>query len=109
MIFDESCDQVNIDDYKLSCLMYEDDIVLMSSSAEGLQVAINKLQLYLSEWHLELNTSKSKIIIFNKSGLKLKQYKFFFNNQDRTTDNFSRNWVFHSPKCNEFGEMGFFV
>ena len=62
--------------------MYADDIVLMSSSAEGLQVAINKLQLYLSEWHLELNTSKSKIIIFNKSGRKLKQYKFFFNKQD---------------------------
>ena len=81
-IFDESCDPVNINDYKLSCLMYADDIVLMSSSAEGLQVAINKLQLYLSEWHLELNTSESKIIIFNKSGRKLKQYKFFFNKQD---------------------------
>ena len=59
------------------CLMYADDIVLISSSAEGLEVAINKLQLYLSEWHLELNTSKSKIIIFNKSGRKLKQYKSF--------------------------------
>ena len=80
-IFDESSDQVNIDDYKLSCLMYADDIVLMSivlmsSSAEGLQVAISKLQLYFSEWHLDLNTSKSKIIIFKKSGRKVKQYLF---------------------------------
>ena len=81
-IFDESFDQVNIDDYKLSSLMYEDDIVLISSSAEGLQVAINKLQLYLSEWHLELNMSKSKIIIFNNSGRKLKHYKFLLNTQD---------------------------
>ena len=40
-IFDESCDQVNIDDYKLSFLMHADDILLTSFSAEGLQVAIN--------------------------------------------------------------------
>lgn len=35
--FDESCDQVQIGDRLISCLMYADDIVLLSNSAGGLQ------------------------------------------------------------------------
>ena len=35
--FDESCDQVQIGDCLISCLMYADDIVLLSNSAGGLQ------------------------------------------------------------------------
>ena len=42
-IFDESCDQVNIADYEFSCLMYKDDIVLLSSSAKGLQISLVKV------------------------------------------------------------------
>ena len=77
LIFDESCDQVNIDDNKLSCLMYADGIVLISSFAEGLQVAINKLELYLSEWHLEFNMSKSKIIFLTNLDVNLNNISSF--------------------------------
>ena len=35
--FDESCDQVQIGERLIPCLMYADDIVLLSNSADGLQ------------------------------------------------------------------------
>ena len=42
-IFDEKCDQVLIGERLLSCLMFADDIVLLSKSVEGLQNALNCL------------------------------------------------------------------
>lgn len=34
--FDTNCDAVDLGDKKLSCLLYADDIVLLSDSASGL-------------------------------------------------------------------------
>ena len=42
--FDISCDPVVIDTTKISSLLYADDIVLLSNTAEGLQNALNKLR-----------------------------------------------------------------
>ena len=41
--FDESCDQVQIGDRLISCLMYADNIILLSNSAGGLQKLLNSL------------------------------------------------------------------
>ena len=42
-MFDDSCDKVSIGDYRLSCLMYADDVVLLSSTEKGLQLCLDKL------------------------------------------------------------------
>ena len=44
-IFDNSCDPVNLLDVKLSCLMFADDLIILSESASGLQSALNKLNM----------------------------------------------------------------
>jgi hypothetical protein len=36
-IFDVTCDPTLIDNKKISCLMYADDVILISESAYGLQ------------------------------------------------------------------------
>ena len=41
--FDSSCDPVDLYDSKLSCLMFADDLVLISQSANGLQNCLNSL------------------------------------------------------------------
>jgi len=76
-IFDNTCDPVSLNNYSLSCLMFADDLVLMSESSCGLQSALNKLHSYCSTWGLEVNADKTKILIFNKSGRLLKD-KFYF-------------------------------
>ena len=79
-IFDDSCDPVDIYGDKLSCLMYADDIVLLSASENGLQTSLNHLRSYLRKWKLELNTEKTQVIVFNKSGRLFNKFKLYYDN-----------------------------
>ena len=79
--FDEICDQVQIGDRLISCLMYADDIVLLSNSAGGLQKLINSLLQFCQRWNLKVNVAKTKVIIFNKSGKLLKGFSFTYDGQ----------------------------
>ena len=63
-ISDASYDPVSINDEKISCLMYADDIVLLSTSDKGLQTSLNYLYSYLMKWNLVLNTDRTKVIVF---------------------------------------------
>ena len=67
-IFDSACDPVQLYDTKISCLLYADDLILLSESPNGLQLCLNKLDIYCNKWNLEVNISKTKIMVFNKSG-----------------------------------------
>lgn len=55
----------------VDCLMYADDIVLISYSSEGLQQRLHKLEKFCSDWCLRVNIKKTKVIIFNKAGRKI--------------------------------------
>ena len=70
-IFDLSCDPVSILDEKVSCLLWADDLLIMSRSATGLQKAIDKTKSFYDSLGLEVNQKKSKVMIFNGRGLKL--------------------------------------
>ena len=47
--------------------MYADDIVLLSKSSEEMQNNLSELSKYCTKWKLDINTSKTKILQFNKS------------------------------------------
>ena len=76
--FDHLCDPIKIHNTSISSLLYADDIVLISNSAEGLQRAMNKLGNFCQVWNLTVNISKTKVIVFNKSGRILKGFAFNF-------------------------------
>jgi hypothetical protein len=76
--FDVECDPVDLNGKSVSCLLYADDIVLLSQFAKGLQNLLNKLKLFYDKWNLSVNTEKSKVMIFNKSGRKLTGYSFIY-------------------------------
>ena len=57
-------DPAYLNTHPVHCLMYADDIVLLSSSAQGLQCKLDKLHSYCKEWCLNVNTTKTKILIF---------------------------------------------
>ena len=66
----------------ISYLLYADDLVLFSETAEGLQYLLNGLHQFCSRWHLILNEAKSKVLIFNK---KPKNCDFSFGNETLET------------------------
>ena len=64
----------------ISCLMYADDIVLLSKTAKGLQTLLCRLENFCNKWNLKVNINKTKIIIFNKAGRVLKGHNFTYGN-----------------------------
>ena len=73
---DNGCSPVNINSLSTNCLMFADDLALSSETAYGLQECINRLDAYCKKWSLNINLSKTKVIIFNKGGHKISKFKF---------------------------------
>ena len=45
---------------KLSCLMYVDDLIILSQSATGLQNSLEIISKFCSKWGLSVNLAKTK-------------------------------------------------
>ena len=70
-------DAPTINDIKIPCLFWEDVLVLISTTKNGLQNQLNVVSDYCSDWKLTLNAEKKKNpVIFNKSGATLKNIRF---------------------------------
>ena len=55
---------------KLNCLLYADDLPLISNSAEGLQQSLDRLSKCCQDWLLKINPAKTKVIVFQKKSRK---------------------------------------
>ena len=78
-IFDDSCEPVDLHEKQINHFLYADDLVLLSSSSDGLQNCLSRLQNFSKTKHLTINTAKTKAMIFNYSG-KLFKHDFIINN-----------------------------
>ena len=71
--FDDSCHPVCLGTSMFSCLLYADDIVLLSTKADGLQRCLDKLSGFYTSWGLSVNYNKTKVMIFNKSSKLIRE------------------------------------
>ena len=62
-----------------NALMYADDLILLSTSEEGLQNSLNSLYEFCSTWKLNINYKKTKCMTFSKGTIR-KEPKFYINN-----------------------------
>ena len=65
------CEDVNVtldENTKLNCLLWADDIILLSETEDGLNKLLDDLRNYSEQNHLKINTKKTKCMIFNKTG-----------------------------------------
>ena len=69
---------IMIDDMKISMLMYADDVVLMAESENDLQVMLNSLSNWCTQWKLLINRAKSGILHFRPNNLQATQHIFQF-------------------------------
>uniref|UniRef100_A0A9J7YWS7 ribonuclease H n=1 Tax=Cyprinus carpio carpio TaxID=630221 RepID=A0A9J7YWS7_CYPCA len=53
-------------DSEVKCLLYADDLVLLSPTAEGLQHSLALLEQYCEEWALTVNLDKTRVMVFQK-------------------------------------------
>ena len=66
--FDEKCYPVMIGDYNLNCLLYADDLLLLSEPENGLKECIAQLGHDAKVWKLSVKLKKTKIMLFYKLG-----------------------------------------
>ena len=81
-IFNADCDPVNINGWGINSISFADDLVILSESPAGLNNSIAKLESYCTDWGLKINTSKTKILAFNRPFNKnTKSLKFCIDNK----------------------------
>ena len=57
---------IPVDTLLIVYLLFADDLVLFSDSANGLQKQLTVLYKYASLWHIIVSIPKTKVLIFNK-------------------------------------------
>ena len=57
-----------VDDIGINSLFWADDLVLFSRDEEGLQKMLHVLETYCRKNHIQVNTKKTKCMVFNKNG-----------------------------------------
>ena len=74
---------------KMYIILYADDTVILAESPRELQMSLDAMQSYCNIWKLNINTSKTKIVIFSRG--KVRKYpKFNFRNSSiDVIDNFT--------------------
>ena len=80
---DKSADSFTLPNgFSLNCLMYADDIVIFSKTANGLQTLLNEVQVYCDSWNMNLNVKKTKCITFQKKNRTNKKDTFMYGNKE---------------------------
>ena len=76
--FDASIDMY----FKIMMLLYADDTVILAETALDLQHSLNCLYEYSSLWKLNVNRSKTKIVIFGSNSRSIRnEYTFYYNGE----------------------------
>ncbi len=68
--FSKSCDPVELDGATLNSVSWADDLFMLSTSRKGLHCCLEKLKEYCVKWQLNVNISKSKVMIMSKGNSK---------------------------------------
>ena len=103
-LFDDSCDPVRLGSTNLYCLLYTDDLVLLSESQKGLQYCLTKLERYTNRWKLNINKKKIKNFINRDTSPEthIRYYKLGFWKQYFRTS----KWILLSWHNNQLNPSG---
>ncbi len=69
------------DNINLGCLIYADDLVILTESESGMQRSLNKLAQYCKKWKIQINVNKCNIMVACKKMSTL-PHKFMINGQE---------------------------
>ena len=67
---------------KQSCLLYADDLILLSRSKFGLQKSLDDLHCWSKKWLMEIKLKKTQIMIIEKRKTRKQSPKFNLGNRN---------------------------
>ena len=65
---DNSCEPIKLQQKDINCLMYADDLLILSETEAGLNNSLQRLGTYAKRWKLKISQKKTKIMVFSKQG-----------------------------------------
>ena len=80
---------LQIDTVTIFMLLFADNAVLMSKTANGLQNLLDKMCIYCNKWKLTVNISKTKACIFEKRKSKTKPKFMYYGQVLENVDSFT--------------------
>jgi hypothetical protein len=72
---------IELEQLTLFLILFADDLVLMSETAEGLQNMLNALHGYCVKWNLVVNVAKTKLMVFRRGGVLKANEVWRYNNE----------------------------
>ena len=78
---------INVNDINLILLFFADDMVVLGETPYDLQNSLDRLYQYCLTWGLEVNTIKTKCIVFRRRGGLLNNEKWYYNDIEIETVN----------------------
>lgn len=67
----EDGDGVRVGELRTPVLLFADDMVLMAEGEEELERLVRKVKEYCDEWRLQVNVSKTKVMVVSRNGGKV--------------------------------------
>ena len=64
----DQCCGLSIDDITFILMLFADDMVILGKDRDDLQKSLDRLEYYCNKWGLEVNTEKTKVVVFRKRG-----------------------------------------
>ena len=65
---DDQCCGLSIDDITFILMLFADDMLILGKDRDDLQKSLDRLEYYCNKWGLEVNTEKTKVVVFRKRG-----------------------------------------
>ena len=59
---------LSLDEITFILMLFADDMVILGKDRDDLQKSLDRLEHYCNKWGLQVNTEKTKIIVFRKRG-----------------------------------------
>ena len=81
-------DSPMLNNIKISCLLYADDLILISESKDGLQNLLDGLNSFSQQWFLAVNTKKTKTLVFSRKRNKPSTQFYLGENQLPSCDSY---------------------
>ena len=68
-------------DMLISHLLWADDLILLALDPKTSQLQLDRLQTFCNDWGIEINESKTKVVIFGKKNSDTECPSFYLNNK----------------------------
>ena len=79
-IFNDDTDSPKLNEIFVHCLMYADDVVLISLTEDGLQHKLNKLYKYCCDWALNINVKKTQVMAMSSTKMETPNRDMYIGN-----------------------------